>query len=154
MHTGKYPTQTAQAQQGAVLAVSLIILLVLTILGITAMRSVSMEEKMASNAMSRNTAFSASESATISARGSMATVANMESALSSPLTLPVTVNTTVSSTAVVTFRQLTNAPNNSVVLGSNLRKSYNFDISSTGRLDAANARTVTQEGIYIVRPAL
>ena len=151
MHTGKYPTQTAQAQQGAVLAVSLIILLVLTILG---MRSVSMEEKMASNAMSRNTAFSASESATISARGSMATVANMESALSSPLTLPVTVNTTVSSTAVVTFRQLTNAPNNSVVLGSNLRKSYNFDISSTGRLDAANARTVTQEGIYIVRPAL
>ena len=148
MHTGKYPTQTAQAQQGAVLAVSLIILLVLTILGITAMRSVSMEEKMASNAMSRNTAFSASESATISARGSMATVANMESALS------VTVNTTVSSTAVVTFRQLTNAPNNSVVIGSNLRKSYNFDISSTGRLDAANARTVTQEGIYIVRPAL
>ena len=63
MHTGKYPTQTAQAQQGAVLAVSLIILLVLTILGITAMRSVSMEEKMASNAMNRNTAFSASESA-------------------------------------------------------------------------------------------
>jgi type IV pilus assembly protein PilX len=52
-----------QQQQGSVLIVSLIILLVLTLIGITGMRTTVLEGKMASNSFDKNTAFQAAEAA-------------------------------------------------------------------------------------------
>jgi len=52
-------------QQGAALAVSLIMLLVLTLLGIAGMQSTIMEEKMAGNMRDKAIAFQASESGLI-----------------------------------------------------------------------------------------
>lgn len=48
-------------QQGAVLAVSLILLLVLTLVGITGMQTTSMEEKMSGNGRDYDMAFQAAE---------------------------------------------------------------------------------------------
>ncbi len=48
-------------QQGAVLVISLIILVILTILGISAMQTTSLEERMAGNMRDRNIAFQAAE---------------------------------------------------------------------------------------------
>ncbi len=50
-------------QSGAVLIVSLIILLLLTLLGVTSIRTTTMEEKMAGNMRNRDLAFQAAESA-------------------------------------------------------------------------------------------
>ncbi len=50
-------------QRGAVLVVSLMILLVMTIISITALRTTSMDEKMASNARQQQIAFNAAEMA-------------------------------------------------------------------------------------------
>lgn len=50
-------------QQGAVLAVSLIMLLLLTMLGITSMQTTSLEEKMAGNNNNLNLSFESSETA-------------------------------------------------------------------------------------------
>lgn len=50
-------------QQGAVLMVSLIMLLVLTLIGITGMRTTVLEEKMAGNMNDQNLAFQAAEAA-------------------------------------------------------------------------------------------
>lgn len=50
-------------QRGAVLIVSMLILLVMTIIGVTAMQSTTLEEKMAGNMRERNTAFQSAESA-------------------------------------------------------------------------------------------
>ncbi len=50
-------------QQGAVLAVSLIILLVMSVIGLSAMRSTILEEKMAGNYRNNNIAFQAAEAA-------------------------------------------------------------------------------------------
>jgi type IV pilus assembly protein PilX len=50
-------------QQGAVLALALIFLLLLTIIGVTAMSTATLEEKMAGNTKDRNLAFQAAESA-------------------------------------------------------------------------------------------
>jgi len=50
-------------QRGAVLVISLLILLLLTIIGITAMRTTTMEEKMAGNMRDQNLAFQAAEAA-------------------------------------------------------------------------------------------
>jgi len=50
-------------QQGSVLVISLLILLVLTIIGATALNDSVMEEKMASNFQAGNTAYQSAESA-------------------------------------------------------------------------------------------
>jgi type IV pilus assembly protein PilX len=54
---------TDKSQKGAALFVSLMMLLLVTILGVTGVRLVSLEEKMAGNSYDRNIAFQAAESA-------------------------------------------------------------------------------------------
>lgn len=51
----------ANKQKGTVLIISLIMLVVLTVLGLSAMRSTSLEETMAGNMRSENVAFQAAE---------------------------------------------------------------------------------------------
>ncbi len=66
MNSQGYPTGRSASrtrQGGATLIVSLIILLILTLLGVTAMQSATMEERMAGNINDRNLAFQAAESA-------------------------------------------------------------------------------------------
>ena len=50
-------------QSGVVLVISLIMLVLLTLLGVTAMQTTSLEEKMAGNSKDRNIAFQAAEAA-------------------------------------------------------------------------------------------
>lgn len=62
----RFPATTAAAgshQRGAVLAISLIMLLLLTLIGVTAMQVTTMEERMAGNMLDVNRAFQASEAA-------------------------------------------------------------------------------------------
>jgi type IV pilus assembly protein PilX len=61
--TLKNGIRTARRQQGSILLVSLIILLVLTILGVTTLSSVAMEERMAGNLRDGDLAFQAAEAA-------------------------------------------------------------------------------------------
>ena len=60
---GKRLGSSAASQSGAVLIVSLIMLLLLTLIGVTAMQTTSLEEKMAGNLRDKNLAFQAAESA-------------------------------------------------------------------------------------------
>lgn len=72
-------------QRGAVLIISLVILLLMTIIGITAMSTNSLEEKMAGNTRDLNLAFQAAES---SLREAEATLAPPNPTLSSPCGAP------------------------------------------------------------------
>ncbi|HHM04226.1 MAG TPA: hypothetical protein ENJ19_00600 [Gammaproteobacteria bacterium] len=58
-HTCFFPT----AQRGSVLIVSLLILIVMSLIGLTAARTSTMEERMAGNSRDRGLAFEASETA-------------------------------------------------------------------------------------------
>lgn len=58
-----YSTVTTVQQRGSVLIVSMLILLVMTLLGITAMSTTTLEEKMAGNVRDHNIAFQAAEAA-------------------------------------------------------------------------------------------
>jgi type IV pilus assembly protein PilX len=55
--------QQARVQQGIVLVMALVFLLLLTLIGISALGTTSLEEKMAHNAKDRNLAFQSAESA-------------------------------------------------------------------------------------------
>jgi len=62
-HEVDNPFPALPGQQGVVLVVTLIFLVILTLIGVTAMRSTIMEEKMAGNMRDRSLAFQAAESA-------------------------------------------------------------------------------------------
>lgn len=64
MNSIRIGTSTTPAtQSGAVLIVSLLILLILTVIGVNSMQSSTLEEKMASNSRDRNIGFQSAESA-------------------------------------------------------------------------------------------
>ena len=63
-----------QGQNGAVLIVSLFILLIMTLVGVTSMSTTSLEEKMAGNMRDKNTALQASEAALEDGEGWLASL--------------------------------------------------------------------------------
>lgn len=63
-----------KSQNGAVLIISLLMLLIMTLLGVTAMSSTTLQEKMAGNMRDRNTAMQASESALKAAEAGLTTL--------------------------------------------------------------------------------
>lgn len=65
------------AQQGVVLIVGLVMLLLMTLIGTTGMQSTSLEEKMAGNMRDRNLAFQAAESALAAGENYLETVGNL-----------------------------------------------------------------------------
>ncbi|OAI21160.1 hypothetical protein A1359_19770 [Methylomonas lenta] len=67
-----------QQQSGAVLVVSLIMLLLLTIIGVTSMQTTSLEEKMAGNMRDKNLAFQAAETALKTAEASLPPAASIQ----------------------------------------------------------------------------
>lgn len=70
---------SAATQQGAVLYVALIMLILMALLGIAGMQVASMQEKMASNYRAANRAFQNSEGAVRSAERSAEAISNRES---------------------------------------------------------------------------
>jgi len=82
MNTHLIPLNTPKRQTGAVLVVSLVMLLLLTLISTTAMQTTSLEEKMAGNMRDKDLAFQAAESALKSA----------EASLDPPALLPIFVN--------------------------------------------------------------
>lgn len=75
-------TAPPRRQAGAVLIISLIILLIMTLLGVTAMSSTTLEERMAGNMRDRNTALQAAEATLTSAEAAVAALAVKPSAQS------------------------------------------------------------------------
>lgn len=63
MNTQNYTISAHGKQQGIALFLSLVMLLILTILGVSSIETTSMQERMASNAMDSDLAFQAAESA-------------------------------------------------------------------------------------------
>lgn len=67
----------AMSQSGAVLIVSLIMLLLLTIIGMSSMQTTTLEEKMAGNMRNKSIAFQNAEAALRAAEGFLSNTANL-----------------------------------------------------------------------------
>jgi len=66
-----YLKSVHQKQKGVVLVIGLLILIVLTLIGLTGMRMTTFEEKMAGNTKDKNTAFQAAEAAMMAAEANI-----------------------------------------------------------------------------------
>ena len=63
MHSTEWPTGSSAKQRGTALIVAMVMLLVLTLLGVTAIRNTTLQERMAGNLRDSNLAFQAAERA-------------------------------------------------------------------------------------------
>ncbi len=140
---------TPNRQTGAALIVGLILLLVLTMLGISGMQTATFELLQAGNAQYAENAFQAAETGidrALLAGGLNTAIPVVVS--QSPLE-PGSENTFESETR---FALTTNVPQGLFSLGSGGGfQAYHFDIDSTGR-SARNAQSDHTQSFYIVGP--
>jgi len=72
---GTFPVRAPSGQRGSVLIISLMIMLVMTLIGVTAMTTSNVEEKMAGNQRDLNVAFQSAEAALRDAEAYVETIA-------------------------------------------------------------------------------
>ena len=135
-------------QRGAVLITSLMLLLVMTVIGVTAMKTVIIEEKMAANKQNKVITLRASESAATDALNNLTVLQN---ALGGTQTHTASIGDGITATAVVSYRQATLVPGNSIKVGKGW-KALHFDIDASGLHNNSNARSNTIEGAYRIAP--
>lgn len=149
-----------QHQTGAVLIISLIILLAMTLLGVASMNTSMMQERMASNAQNTNITFQAAESAVSSVISTV--VGGVQTPLSDAMGDNGVVGTTgnitaydVSDPGVDANFQVTYLGVVTLTSGNSMDSDTNsisvqvqrFDIAGTGTVTATNAQTVIRQGI-------
>lgn len=132
---------TVRRQRGVALVTSLVILLILTIIGIAAMRTSSLEERMAGNVQDTTYAFQAAES-------------GLNRAIAEPgglsLTSEVTKSYTFGSARAETstkFKQFA-PPKRGSGYSATSFDSANFDQSSTGKMGADASGSVARSTVH------
>ena len=140
--------RSIQNQQGATLFVALIILVLVSLIGVSAMKSAHVEEQMASNLYQKNLTFQASESAVESTIEDHTLIAN---ALASNTPVQQTVPVPIPNTTATVSYASTGA---GMAVGSsaNLFSGLRLLITATGQITEMNARTVTVHGVVRLAP--
>lgn len=144
---------TSSRQCGAALVVGLVLLMVLTILGISGMSTATLELTMASNTQFQNDAFQAAET------GIDLAIANSQlgSAITGPaITLPPRTLPDGSSMteALTSFQLATPVPDRAFSLGvgsTGSVQAYHFDIVATG-MGPRNATSTHTQSVYVLGP--
>ena len=135
-------------QRGAVLIVSLILLVVLTLLGVTSMNTTSLEEKMAANSQTTTRAFQTAETGL-----SIAFNDNAAYDLSGAYDPS---SSTVSNTSDVVdlegdFKGWSPPPSGSLYSATSFQAAH-FEFTSTGRVAGGNVSTTLRGGAYQIAP--
>jgi len=148
-------------QQGAVLFVAIILLLVITIIGVSAVNSSGIKTQVAGNSMFSMLVYQGAESA-LARTASNSDLSNLKSALASStsrITVPtaylpaenIAAGGTLTSTADVEYLGLYDCPSTGSAL-STLMKCKIFDIDALSRLRATNAKDRHIKGLGVVSP--
>ncbi len=140
-------------QNGAVLAVALIILFLLSILGLAVMKTSSLEEKMAANTLHQDIAFQAAETVSENA---ISDPQNLSDAFNSadgtiqvPFSNPQLPNITANS--IVSFVGPATPTGTSLSSGSGLTN-FLYIANSTGSIDQSNTSTTIIQGFSRLVP--
>ena len=137
-------------QQGAALAVSMVFLLVLTILGVNALGTTSLEERMAGNLQEQNRAFQAAETGVVRIMQDASTFStSQDGTAEAPITdLP---DGTTVATLARKFLQTTDAGRTKNTAFGKSTTFNHFNIKSEGETDT-RARITVNQGVYQLGP--
>jgi type IV pilus assembly protein PilX len=136
-----------KSQQGATLVVGLILLLVLTVLGVSGMNTATMEVTMASNVQFQQDAFQQAEDGIDVALGTR----NYTTLGAS--TVPWTGDPNYDRQAITTFMTTTPVPDLAFSMGTSTGavQAFHFDIVSVGK-GPRNAIATHNQGFYVIGP--
>lgn len=143
---GGRPSVGSRYQRGTALIMSMVILMILTILGISAMGTASLEEKMSGNVQEATRAFQAAESGLNQA---LNTSGSLDLNAAQTNTFSYDGGKSGSATVVTEFIQFT-PPKRGSGYGSNF-DAANFDQVSTGTT-IAGAKAVVHQGVAQIVP--
>ena len=147
MNNNRQAITPRASQTGATLVVGLVLLLVLTVLGVSGMNTATMEITMASNTQFQEDAFQMAEDGidTVLATRNFTTV--------NPTTVPWIGNVNYDRQAVTTFVGTTGVPDIAFSLGTTggSVQAFHFDIVSVGRA-SRNATSTHNQSFYVVGP--
>lgn len=154
------PRVSQKAQSGTALVVSLIIIFVMSIMGITAMRTATLGNRMTTNAIHKNTTFQAAESAvelTLSDKD------NLEAAYQSldadgsqhlPVEVPIELSANVNLETEAAILYAGTGPAIGHSLGSGGFIALQFQTIGEARIPSVQAATRVIQGAYRVVPAV
>ena len=144
-HFPESSSATCHRQRGTALIMSLVILMILTILGITAMGTASLEEKMSGNTQEGTRAFEAAESGLNQA---LTTAGSLD--LNVTTTNTFTYSAMKASASVSTQFMQFSPPRRGSGYGNTV-EAANFDQASTGST-GVGARAVVHQGVAQIVP--
>ncbi len=142
-----------ERQRGMALIMALVILMILTILGITAMTTSALEEKMSGNIQEQTRAFQAAESGVSEAIRRIVTGADTTLPFSPNPYQSGRSNARVMVTAQGTSKEVCSASNTADCSGVETSVFRHYSIRSRGTT-TTNARTLVDQGIKISAPEL
>ncbi|MFB3112123.1 MAG: PilX N-terminal domain-containing pilus assembly protein [Gemmatimonadales bacterium] len=147
---GYYALGSRHDQRGAVLVVGLIILMVLTVLGVSSMNTATLELTMTGNAQYHQEAFQAAETG-IDISISRRDFNTITPAVVDPM--PLDVGSSYYTEATSTFMENTPVPGSafSMGVGAGSVQAFHFDVVARGT-GPRNAASVHNQSFYIVGP--
>ncbi|MBX2837740.1 MAG: hypothetical protein KTR35_12850 [Gammaproteobacteria bacterium] len=155
----KHPRPHQNKQRGTALLVALVMIFMLSIMGISAMRSSTMENRMAANSIQASNAFQAAESSTEIVLNDYA---NINAALTDQVN-GVAMNTTdeldgstISLDANVTLMYVGDgpAPGFSLGQGGTNFRALRLQTNGTGNINAVAASSEVEQGAFRIAPAV
>lgn len=138
----------AGRERGAALVMALVILLILTLLGITAMGTSSLQEKMAGNIQESTRSFEAAESGLVQALND-ASALNLNASTTKGYTFDS--GKSGSATVVTSFVDFSDLPRKQGAIYGNTWQGANFDQVSTGTT-LTGAKSVIHQGVVQIVP--
>lgn len=153
-HTIEKPS-LRYGQQGAVLAVSLVILFLLSILGLAVMKSSTLEEKMAANALHHDIAFQVTETVSENEISNTQNMVNAFNSTSASTTVNFKHSTIdmVDATTTVSYVKESFAPGFSLSGSSGKVSMYMFVANTVGTINQTNTSARVIQGFYRKAPS-
>lgn len=147
---GRTPSVVPATQRGVALVMAMIMLLILTLLGVAAMSTATLEEKMAGNIQEQTRAFEAAESGINSILADSG-VLNPSGTVTKTYSYA---GMSGSATVVSSFISFSPPSRTSIgsASGTNTVQMADFDIQSTGKTPTS-AKSVNYQGVQITAPA-
>lgn len=140
------------SERGAALVVGLILLLVLTVVGVSGMTSSIFGLTMASNSQFQQNAFQAAETG-IDIMIENRNYTTVTETFLNPDPTPLG-DGSYETTAKATFQETTPVPDSAFSLGvdQGAVQAFHFDIEATGRVPSENASSTHNQSFYVVGP--
>lgn len=141
-------------QQGGALMVALVLIFMMSVMGISSMRSATLEKRMATNSVHKSTALQAAESATELAIGNTTNLTNALNNSGSEVTATVSLNANTALTLGATVKYTGMGPPIGFGLGADSGfVAFRFQIKGNSTLSGVNAASEVVQGAYIIAPS-